>query len=251
MNNQIGGTFDKIDAINGAYSQLRISGLTSHPTPEELETALDRLEAMAAEWEGSGICAGYNFEDLPDPNSNTNVGRQFKQAFETNLALRLSPDFGIQLLPSLATQAASSLSNLATLSGANRLNQVVYPDRMARGSGNTLRYNRWRRFYRQTNPVNSCTTNTLYIGDINNYVEHFDAYLDTDNNEVIDSFTIDASSGISIESSSNDDADVNYTVKATGANSSTCQVTIIMVTDLGRETTRIINFEVIQRPSYA
>ena len=36
----------KIDHINGAYSQLRISGLTVNPTPENISNALDRFESM-------------------------------------------------------------------------------------------------------------------------------------------------------------------------------------------------------------
>jgi hypothetical protein len=64
----------KVDLISGAYSKLRISGLTVQPTPEDLELALTRLENTMAEIEGArNICLGYNFEDQPDPNSVSNI----------------------------------------------------------------------------------------------------------------------------------------------------------------------------------
>ena len=76
-----GGVTDKVDIILGAYSQLRISGITRSPTPEDLETALCRLENMAAEWDTVGTSVGYNFEDEPDPNSNSGIKRGYRHAF--------------------------------------------------------------------------------------------------------------------------------------------------------------------------
>lgn len=252
MNNPVGGTFDKIDAIVDAYSQLRISGLTVEPTPEALETALDRLESMAAEWFERNICCGYQFEDEPDPNTPTGVRRGFKQAFATNLAVRLVPDFNKQVPATLFAQATQSLSNLSAVSAADRIKQVQYPSRMSRGSGNTLRYNRWARFYRLSGAAAAnCKVNRMYIGDIGTFVEHFDAYL-TDG-ETIASFSIVADTGVSITGSSNTDQDVNYTVEATGGSDGSAvgesrQVTIVITTSSGRVTTRVIQFELTPRP---
>jgi len=247
--NQIGGTFDKIDAITDAYSQLRISGITRIPTPGDLELALGRLEGMASEWATRNICSGYNFEDIPDPNSATNVPLAYKQAYATNLAIRLV-DFGKQLAPMLVAQASQSLSNLSGRSAMDRINMVPYPSRQPRGSGNTLRYNRWNRFYRnQSVAPNDCSTAEMFIGDVNDYVEHFDAYLNS--GETISAVEFSADTGITITSSSFTDNDVSYKITATGSNDTTpqdLQLTIIATTSSGRIETRVIIFAFTPRP---
>jgi hypothetical protein len=249
LSNQIGGTFDKIDAINDAYSQLRISGLTRIPTPGDLELALGRLEGMAAEWATRNICSGYNFEDTPDPNSASNVSKAFLQAYATNLAIRLV-DFGKQVPAMLMAQANQSLSNLSGRSAMDSINMVPYPSRQPRGSGNTLRYNRWNRFYRNQNVApNDCATVDMFIGDVNDYVEHFDAYLN--DGETLSAIEFSADTGITINSSSFTDNDVSYQIEATGSNDTTpqdLQLTIIATTSSGRIETRVIIFAFTPRP---
>ena len=130
----------KIDIINGAYSQLRISGLTRQPEPEDLRLALVRLENMAQEFFSRNICTDYNFEDVPNEDSLSNVPAEFLHMFETNLGMRLAPDFNLQVNPVLLSQANQSLSNASARYGAARLRQTAYPARMPIGAGNTLRY---------------------------------------------------------------------------------------------------------------
>ena len=252
MNNPFGGTFLKIDAINDAYSQLRISGLTVAPTPEDLEIALDRLEGMASEWAERNICSQYNFEDEPDPNSDTNVKRGFKQAFATNLAIRLIPDFGKAVDPILSAQASQSLSNLSARSAYDRIKKAEYPTRQPLGSGNTLRWYRWRRFYWSGAVApTSCKTVTMFIDDVDDFVEHFDAYLNLDDNESLSQVDFTMDSGLSLESSSFDAVDVNYRIKAISNNGGTQQLVIVVTTSTGRVETRIINFELQRRPDDA
>lgn len=244
--NSPGGAATKVDLIIDCYSQMRISGLTVDPTPEDLEVALSRLENMASEWfDIRNICAGYNFEDEPDPNSPSNVPRSTWQAFSTNLAMRLMPDFGKQVLPSLMGQASQSLSSLSGKSMLDRLNQVDYPNRMPRGSGNTLRYNRWNRFYReQATAPTECATNKMVVGDVDDFVEHFDSYLN--DGETIASFSLVADPALIISNDAISDNDIVYRVSATGATNDSSlrsqQVTIIITTSDGRVETRFIFF---------
>ena len=72
----------KGDIINEAYALIRISGITSQPTPEELEKALDRLESMAEEFFGRNINVNYAFEDEPDPNTPHTMARKYWYGFE-------------------------------------------------------------------------------------------------------------------------------------------------------------------------
>jgi len=245
-----GGQCFKVDIINKAYSQLRISGLTVQPTPEDLEIALDRLESMAAEWDSRNIKTGYMFEDEPDPNTLAGVKRAYWQAFETNLATRLIPDFNKEAHPMLFKQAASSLSSLSGRVMLERLQEVQYPRRMARGSGNTLRYNRWARFYRNVfSTINQAATISMFIGDINDFVEHFDAYLR--DGESIDTYSIQVDSGLKLVSDSNDDFNVYYRIEAESPSNKEADqgaiVTIVITTTEGRVETRQTLFELVAK----
>lgn len=250
MNNPVGGTFDKVDAILDAYSQLRISGITVTPSPEDLELALNRLEGMAAEWFERNINANYKFEDQPDPNSPSGVRLGFKQAFATNLALRLVPDFNKQLGPVLAGQARQSLSNLSASSAREILKQIPYPTRQAVGSGNEVKYARWYRFYSGNNGApSSSKTNQMFIGDADSFVEHFEAYLN--DNETIASFDISSTSGLDIQSSAISGSDITYDIEVTSpseSEGSAQYVVITITTDAARVETRVIWFETTRRP---
>jgi hypothetical protein len=234
----------KADFISDAYSWLRISGLTKQPSAEDNVLALNRLESMAEEFFGNNIDVNYNFEDSPDSSSLHNVERKYWTAFGTNLAVRLAPDFGITPLPSLVVQQQHGYSYLSARTAV--VNRTQYPSRMPRGSGTTLRSNRWRRYYRPL-PIapNDATTNRMYIGDINDYVEHFDSYLN--DGETISSYTIEANDGLTIVSDSLSSPDISYQIQADGSSETSSdsylQVKIVATTSDSRVETRIINFQ--------
>lgn len=239
------GSALKVDAIKGAYSQLRINGLTIDPTPEDLELSLTRLENMAAEFEASNICMGFNLEDEPDPNSDLGSPREFWQCIETNLAIRLIPDFNKAVPAELKQLAMGSLRNAHGISASRRIREVAYPSRQPRGSGNTHRYYRWNQFYQQADTVpNDCKLNHMIFGDVDDFVEHFDAYLgDT---EVIDSYTFSVDDGLIVSDDTSTGTDINYRVEAKNTDNAsdvTRQITIIMTTDTGRVETRLVYFE--------
>jgi hypothetical protein len=230
----------KGDIVSSAYTRLRISGLTVNPTPEENALALDRLETMCAELEGRNICLSYSFEDSPDPATLSGVQNQFNNMLESNLAIRLAPDFGKKLsendsLMKLEKQAAQSMSNASARTA--RVNEVTQPNRRSRGSGNTFRWNRFNRFYRESAPpVISCDTITIPLDVVKTDTQDW-AYQLAES-EVIQSFAIDVSNGLELLSSSNTDKAVTYTVrsKLCGAQ----QVSITIVSDL----TSPYNFDV-------
>lgn len=233
----------KIDIINGAYTQLRISGLTVDPTPEDLELALDRLEDMMAELTARNICTHYAFELTPDPNTDTQVDRKYNQMMKTNLALRLV-DFGKAIPPELFAQATQSLSTASSISSSENAQEVQYPVRMPRGSGNSRRNNRWRRFQNPSQlPPNECATNKMLQTEVNDYQEDFSAYLGT---ESITSYTMVVDPGLTLVSSSNDTPLINYRIQAGDQNTQGIwqQVKITITTSSGRKEIRLINFEI-------
>lgn len=234
----------KADMINGAYSQIRISGITSQPTPEDLTLALGKMEQMAAEYEGRNICLSYNLQDNPDPNESHNVSKKHEYAFQSCLAFRLLDDFGKEVPATLLSAYQGAYSYLSATTAPVR--QTQYPSRQPLGAGNTLRWARYRRFYQPQSQVPlSCESNIMFLGDIDNFTEHFDSWLlDT---EAVASFVITSDEGLTVVSSSLSSPDITYQISATGnegvRSNSLLQVKIVATSDAGRVTTRIINFE--------
>jgi len=230
----------KIDLINGAYSQLRISGLTVMPSPSDIAVALRRLEALANELFIINTCIGYNFEDAPDANSTSGLVPSLWFAVESILAFRLMPDFGKGKAPDPILILNANAGFTLIFNYGVTVPITPYPSRQPVGSGNKLYKSK---FYTptETAPV-VCGTNNMIVGDVSDFIEHFDAYLiDT---EVITSFTIDVDTGLTLTSSSNTDTDVLYRITATGGstNDASLKVKIVMTTDDGRITTRLIYF---------
>lgn len=229
----------KVDRINAAYSKLRISGVTVDPTPEDLELALQELENMMSE---INISIGYNFEDEPDPNSPLGVDRKYWNMINTNLAIRLIADFNKAVPGALVAQANQSMSAAVGYAAADRVRQVQYPSRMPSGSGNTNRFGRWYRFAHPVQlPPNDKETVIVEPGDVDDYRVDFSAYL---GEEAIASYLIEATNGLTIDSSSNDSPVINYRVTVADGAQVWQQVKVTITTDLGRVQYQTVDFEV-------
>ena len=237
----------KVDIINDAYAEMRISGLTTQPTPKELDYALNKLENMAAEWQDiRNICVNYNLEDSPDPNSESGIVRGYQQAFSTNLAMRLLSAFGKQVPPSLLGQASQSFSGISTATATVR--ETQYPERQPIGSGNSLRYNRWRRFYRQNPraPID-CETQQITQGEINDYQLNLSNYLE--DGETVSSYSYEVSPKISVLSESLSTDIWSYRAQASDQAEQLERIQLTVNTDTGREQTFTINFNVAPLPN--
>lgn len=228
----------KVDLLNDAYSKIRISGLTVTPNPSDLELSLNRLESIMHEIDARGISLGYNFEDDPDPNSNTNIPRFSSDGISSLLATRLIPDFNKVVPPQLMAMTNASLSTISGKVARDRLNQINYPSRMPIGSGNRF-WPRWSRFYYPT-PIPPLDSIQMTVGDVNSYIYSFEQYLNS--GETIDSFTADPSAGITLNSSSIVGNTINYSITANTALWQTLTLTI--TTSDGRVNVKVINIEV-------
>ena len=232
----------KSDIINGAYSQMRISGITVIPSASDNILALRRLEGMANEFLKRNICTGYQLEDTPNLNSPSGVDPAYWYAFECVLAQRLLTDFGKGKEPDpiLLVNSRSQLSFLYASTADPK--QTQYPSRQSIGNGNSLRFGRRRQFYAPASEApNTCSTNKMVVGDVNDFIEHFDSWLI--DGEAVASFVITAETGLTIVSSSLTTPDVSYRISAVGGNSDFLQVKIVATSDGGRITTRLIDFE--------
>jgi hypothetical protein len=236
----------KADLINGAYSLIRISGITVDPSGDDLTLALERLEDMAEEFAGRNIITDYNFEQTPTTGSLHNLERKFWFAYKINLAVRLLPDFGKQATPVLMMQQQASFSFISSNTAPFR--EVSYPTRMPRGLANSRRSLRWSRFNvpESKAPLEESTI-TMYINDVTNFSESFVAYLAT--GETISSYTIEAEDGLTITTDANATPLITYTIQADGLSSGgsigLLQVKIVVTTSASRIETRIINFQLL------
>jgi hypothetical protein len=236
----------KIEFINGAYSLIRISGITVDPSGGDITLALERLEDMAAEFHGRNMFTDYNFEENPNADSLHNVKRKYWFAFKANLAVRVLPDFGKQPDPILLSQQQSSYSFLAADTAL--VKEIPYPRRMPVGERNSLRLQNWNRYYNTSveAPLSSDTI-VMYIDDIKAFSESFIAYLDF--GETIASYTIEADGGLTIVSDTNASPLITYVIQADGLSDGgsvdLLQVKIVITTSESRVQTRIINFKLL------
>jgi hypothetical protein len=236
----------KIDIINGAYSQIKISGLTIEPSSEDRTVALNRLENILSTLKGQNSDVGYYFEDSPDFNTPHNMEQKFWDPVEVILAVSLCPDFGKVPPDTLIKRQSSAYSDIAAMTALVR--PVLPPARMPRGSGATRHNPQWFRYNPPPDQAPlSAKTNVMNLDDIQDFVEHFDSFLR--DGETVSSFTIAADTGLTINSSSLTTPDVSYQIKAVGDTSENpagfYRLKIVATLSSARVITRIINFEIV------
>lgn len=87
--------------IEQAFDEIGLAPYTYELSTEQLTSALRRLDAMMAEWNGKGIRLGYPLPSSPAGSSldeQTSVPDMANEAIILNLAMRLSPAYGKQML---------------------------------------------------------------------------------------------------------------------------------------------------------
>lgn len=240
----------KIDIINEAYAELRISGITVDPTPGQIAGALTRLEAMMAEYfVGSNLGVDYNFESTPEVNSQTNVALNHKFMMVYNLAIRLIPTFNKAVPQTLFNLGAAAFSSSLGTVAMDRLRQVQPSRRMPKGSGNTIRNVYLNRF---SNPIplppSSSAVNRLLEGETQDYKESFAAWLGSN---TIDSFTISVDPRLTLVTSANAGPFITYTITGIDAEvQGIWQFVKITVTDsAGRVNIQLVSFEIYDSPT--
>lgn len=239
----------KSDIINGAYSRMRISGLTVQPSAEDNDLALRRLEQMAALFFKKNICVGYKFEETPDAASLSGVPVWAMDGFELCLADRLLADFGKTPPDPIKWEqnVRGAFSTLTSETAPRR--QTQYPNRMPRGKFSRVRWGWYNRFYHpEITPDPGCDTTKMLVGDIEDYIESFAAYLN--DGEIISSFTTEIDTGLTLVSSSisSTEDEIEYRIQADETDSSGQyrSLSIQITTDAGRVKKRIINFSVTE-----
>ena len=232
----------KGDIVNNALRRIKISGLTSKPSAEELHEGLEELEGMMQEFKSRNICTSYAYEGTPEANTNSNLKPDFLTAIQSNLAVRLAMYYGKEVPVYLAGLARGSLSSMSAVT--SKTNQILPPSRMPKGSGNTFRGQTWNRYYRcKPNAPIDCDTVELALKDTYDYTISWDNWLS--DGASVTAYTIDVSAGLTLVSSQLQGNEVYF--KVTGLTVGTQTVKIqITSSDAGRVDNRVVYFDVVE-----
>lgn len=123
--------------VTQAFEEIGLAAYVFDLTPEQLQSALRRLDAMMAGWNALGIRLGYPIPSNPngsDLDEDSGVPDSANEAIYTNLALKIAPGFG--KTPSTDTKAAAKAGYDLLLSRAAMPAEQQLPGSMPSGAGN-------------------------------------------------------------------------------------------------------------------
>lgn len=90
-------SWTKRQFIDAAFEEIGLAAYTFDLEPEQMQSALNRLDAMMATWNARGIRLGYPLPGGPDDtdlDTDTGVPDAANEAIFANLAIRIAPGYG-------------------------------------------------------------------------------------------------------------------------------------------------------------
>lgn len=129
--------YSKRQFVAAAFEEIGLASYVFDLSPEQLQSALRRLDAMMADWNGKGIRLGYPLPGSPqdsDLDEPTLVPDSANQAILTNLAIRIAPSYGKVVMPETKAVAKDSYNTL--LQRATMPPEQQLPATMPAGAGN-------------------------------------------------------------------------------------------------------------------
>lgn len=133
----------KREFVTQAFDEIGLASYAFDLTPDQMQSALRRLDTMIAAWNALGIRLGYPLPSNPqdsDLDEQTNVPDSSNEAIYTNLAIKLAPSYGKQVMPDTKMTAKESYNTL--LSRAAMPMEQQLPGTMPSGAGNKS----WRNY---------------------------------------------------------------------------------------------------------
>lgn len=129
--------YTKRQFIEASLTEIGLADYVFNLTANDLQTALRRLDGMMAEWNERGIRLGYPLPLSPqqsDLDQQTAVPDRANEAIVCNLACRLAPSYGKQVMP--ATMATAREAYNTILVRAAKPREMQFPGTMPAGAGN-------------------------------------------------------------------------------------------------------------------
>ena len=122
--------------VTQAFDEIGLAAYVFDLTPEQLQSALRRLDAMLASWNAKGIRLGYPIPGSPQDSNidaDTDVPDSANEAIYSNLAVKLAPSFGKTV--SAETKASAKMGYDTLLSLAAMPMEMQLPGSMPSGAG--------------------------------------------------------------------------------------------------------------------
>jgi len=129
--------YSKRQFVAAAFEEIGLASYVFDLQPEQLQSAMRRIDAMMADWNGKGIRLGYPLPNSPqdsDLDEPTLVPAWANDAIITNGAVRLAPGYGKVVMPETKAVAKDSYNTL--LQRATMPPEQQLPATMPAGAGN-------------------------------------------------------------------------------------------------------------------
>lgn len=129
--------YSKRQFVAAAFEEIGLASYVFDLQPEQLQSALRRLDVMMAEWNAKGIRLGYPIPDSPqfsDLDEPSEVPDSANEAIITNLALKVAPGFG--RTPMADTKITAKAAYNTLLSRAAMPMEQQFPNTLPAGAGN-------------------------------------------------------------------------------------------------------------------
>lgn len=129
--------YSKRQFVAAAFEEIGLASYVFDLQPEQLQSALRRIDAMMADWNGKGIRLGYPLPGSPqdsDLDEPTLVPDWANEAIITNGAVRIAPGYGKQVMVETKAIAKQSYDTLLQRATAPIPQQL--PATMPAGAGN-------------------------------------------------------------------------------------------------------------------
>lgn len=126
--------------VTAAFSEIGIASYDIALPADQVVSAVQRLDAMMADWNGRGIRLGYPLEGptATDIDAESGVPDWANRAIICNLALEIAPGVGRQPMPATSRNAKMGFSTVSAR--CTRPLPMQLPGTMPAGQGN-----RWQR----------------------------------------------------------------------------------------------------------
>ena len=129
--------YTKRQFVTAAFEEIGLADYVFDLQPEQLESALRRLDAMMMEWNAQGVRLGYPIASSPqdaDLDTDTFTPDSAWEAVITNLAIRIAPGYGKTVSPDTKAMAKNAYNIL--LQRATFPLEKQLPETMPIGQGN-------------------------------------------------------------------------------------------------------------------
>jgi hypothetical protein len=156
----------KGELVGAGFEEIGLPNYTFTLQPEQLQQALNRLDAMMAAWNSQGIRLGYALPSSPGSsslNSESGLPDAAYQAVVSNLGIRLAPTVGKTASQETKQAASDSYDALLSWCASQNIPEMQLPATLPRGAGNLQTALGGNTFFQPTDPLTSGSDGELVL----------------------------------------------------------------------------------------